>query len=399
VFGHAGIGSGGSLELSQLAGSSTGGIDFNTTFTGSPVLIVDTDLSLVDRNSPTLAGATITITNLLDGAAESLSATTTGNITANYSNGTLTLSGTATVAQYQQVLRTITYANTAASPNTTSRQIQFVVDDGAAHSNTSAVATTTLAFNVNENQPPVAVNDAVTTNEDTVLNGNVLIANPSTPDSDPNNDTLTVTQVNGNTADVGNQITLASGALLTLNANGTFSYNPNGQFESLGTGTIATDSFTYTISDDNGGTSSATVTVTITGVNDAPVEIIGTAGRDVLTGTADDDILIGLEGRDILTGGGGNDQFVYTRLVDAGDIITDFEVGSDKIVLTKLLNSLGYNGSDAIVDGYVGFGSRESDTLIQFDPDGSSGSGRSRPFILVENVTVAALNNTNNFVF
>jgi uncharacterized repeat protein (TIGR01451 family) len=138
----------------------------------------------------------------------------------------------------------------------------------------------------------------------------------------------------------------------------------------------------------------ATVTLTVT-----TDEIIGTAGRDVLTGTANHDILIGLEGRDILTGGGGNDQFVYTRLVDAGDIITDFEVGSDKIVLTKLLNSLGYNGSDAIVDGYVGFGSRESDTLIQFDPDGSSGSGRSRPFILVENVTVAALNNTNNFVF
>lgn len=302
------------------------------------------DLSLVDRNSLTLAGATITITNLLDGAAESLSATTSETITANYSNGTLTLSGTATVAEYQQVLRTITYANTAASPHSTSRQIQFVVDDGAAHSNTSAVATTTLDFNVNVNQTLVAVNDAVTTDEDTVLNGNVFIANPSTPDSDPNNDILTVIQAN-NTADVSNQITLASGALLTLNADGTFDYNPNGQFESLGTGTTATDSFTYTISDGNGGTSSATVTVTINGVNDAPVEIIGTAGRDVLTGTADDDILIGLEGRDILSGGDGNDQFVYTRLVDAGDMITDFEVGSDKIVLTQLLDRLGYNGS------------------------------------------------------
>jgi Ca2+-binding RTX toxin-like protein len=271
VFGHAGIGSGGTLELSQLTG--TGGIDFNTSFTGSPVLIVDTDLSLVDRNSATLAFATITITNLLDDAAESLSATTSENITASYSSGTLTLSGTATVAEYQQVLRTITYANTAASPNTTSRQIQFVIDDGAAHSNTSAVATTTLAFNVNVNQPPVAVNDTVSTDEDTVLIGDVLIANATTPDSDPNNDTLTVTQVNGNIADVGNQISLASGALLTLNTDGSFDYNPNGQFESLGTETTATDSFTYTISDGNDETSSATVTVTINGVNDAPVAV------------------------------------------------------------------------------------------------------------------------------
>jgi VCBS repeat-containing protein len=271
VFGHASIGSGGTLELSQLTG--TGAIDFNTSFTGSPVLIVDTDLSLVDRNSATLAFATITITNLLDDAAESLSATTSENITASYNNGTLTLSGTATVAEYQQVLRTITYANTAASPNTTSRQIQFVIDDGAAHSNTSAVATTTLAFNVNVNQPPVAVNDTVSTDEDTVLIGDVLIANPTTPDSDPNNDTLTVTQVNGNIADVGNQISLASGALLTLNTDGSFDYNPNGQFESLGTETTATDSFTYTISDGNDETSSATVTVTINGVNDAPVAV------------------------------------------------------------------------------------------------------------------------------
>lgn len=138
----------------------------------------------------------------------------------------------------------------------------------------------------------------------------------------------------------------------------------------------------------------ATVTLTVD-VN----EITGTPGRDVLTGNDGADRLVGLQSRDILTGGGGNDQFVYTSFVDAGDIIKDFEVGSDKIVLTELLDSLGYFGSDAIADGYVEFGARGSDTLVQLDPDGSSGSGSSRPFILVENVTVAALNNTNNFVF
>ncbi len=138
----------------------------------------------------------------------------------------------------------------------------------------------------------------------------------------------------------------------------------------------------------------ATVTLTVD-VN----EITGTPGRDVLTGNDGADRLVGLQSRDILTGGGGNDQFVYTSFVDAGDVITDFEVGSDKIVLTELLDSLGYFGSDAIADGYIEFGARGSDTLVQLDPDGSSGSGSSRPFILVENVTVAALNNTNNFVF
>jgi FG-GAP repeat/FG-GAP-like repeat len=147
VFGRAGIGASGTLELSQLSGSTTDGIDFSTTFIGTAIAIVDTDLTLVDRNSANLVGATITITNLFDGAAETLSATATGTgITATYTNGVLTLSGTGTVAQYQQVLRSVTYNNTAPAPNITDRNITFVVDDGASNSNTSVLATTTLAF-------------------------------------------------------------------------------------------------------------------------------------------------------------------------------------------------------------------------------------------------------------
>jgi hypothetical protein len=160
VFGRAGIGSSGTLELSQLSGSTTDGIDFSTTFTGTAIAIVDTDLTLVDRNSPNLTGATITITNLLNGAAETLAATTTGSITASYSTGVLTLSGTGTVAQYQQVLRTVTYNNTAAAPNSTARTITFVVDDGASNSNTSTLATTTLALNVPLNTVSIAATDA-----------------------------------------------------------------------------------------------------------------------------------------------------------------------------------------------------------------------------------------------
>ena len=127
-----------------------------------------------------------------------------------------------------------------------------------------------VIFGKSSNQPPVAVNDAVSTNEDTLLIGNVLAANPTTPDSDPNNDALTVTEINGNAANVGTSVTLTSGALLNVSASGNFVYNPNGKFESLGTGATATDSFTYTISDGKGGTSSATATVTINGANDAP---------------------------------------------------------------------------------------------------------------------------------
>ncbi|MGF1935798.1 MAG: beta strand repeat-containing protein [Nostoc sp. ChiQUE02] len=132
----------------DLNGNSSG-IDFSTTFSGTPVSIVKSNFTLSDNNT-TLAGATITITNLLNGAAESLNATAIGNITATYNatTGTLTLSGTDTIANYQKVLNSLTYNNTAATVNTSDRIIEFVVNDGQAHTNTSAVAKTTLGFNL-----------------------------------------------------------------------------------------------------------------------------------------------------------------------------------------------------------------------------------------------------------
>ena len=100
-------------------------------------------------------------------------------------------------------------------------------------------------------------------------------------------------------ADKGNQITLASGALLTLNADGSYDYDPNGQFETLGVGQTDTDSFSYTLSDGQGGTDTATVTITITGTNDGPQAVADTgttaegavlnvaAGSGVLTNDTD----------------------------------------------------------------------------------------------------------------
>ncbi|WP_412554969.1 VCBS domain-containing protein [Shimia sp. MIT1388] len=58
---------------------------------------------------------------------------------------------------------------------------------------------------------------------------------------------------------------------VTNNGDGTFGYDTNGAFEDLAVGETATDSFTYTVDDGNGGTATEIVTVTITGQNDAPV--------------------------------------------------------------------------------------------------------------------------------
>ena len=72
-------------------------------------------------------------------------------------------------------------------------------------------------------------------------------------------------RVNGSADNVGAATNLASGAVLTLNADGTFSYDPNGAFEALAAGETATDTFTYSIVDlgNQGATATATVTFTI----------------------------------------------------------------------------------------------------------------------------------------
>jgi VCBS repeat-containing protein len=117
---------------------------------------------------------------------------------------------------------------------------------------------------------PVAQDDAVATDEDTVLMGDLLADNGSGADSDPESDPLTVSAVNGNAAAVGTMITLASGAKLTVNASGTFTYDPFGAFDDLTLGQSAMDTFTYRITDGTFSSGTATVTVTISGVNSPP---------------------------------------------------------------------------------------------------------------------------------
>ena len=96
------------------------------------------------------------------------------------------------------------------------------------------------------------------------------VANLLSNDRDADGDTLSVTAVNGQA--VGQPITLASGAKITVKADGAFAYDPNGAFEHLGGAETAQDAFTYTVSDGNGGVSTETVTVTVAGINDAPVQ-------------------------------------------------------------------------------------------------------------------------------
>ncbi len=148
--------------------------------------------------------------------------------------------------------------------------------------------TTTGTFNVgvaSVDDQGLAQADAFATDETlAITTGNVFADNGSGADSDLDGP-LTVAAVNGSAAAVGVMITLASGAHLTLSADGTFIYDPNHAFDHLpgadsgATGLTGTDSFTYTLA--GGGT--ATVTVTVSGI-DSDDTLVGTAGDDTLKG-------------------------------------------------------------------------------------------------------------------
>ncbi|WP_144876322.1 beta strand repeat-containing protein, partial [Hyella patelloides] len=121
--------------------------NFTAYFSGSPVPIVGVNLTLSDPDSPNLSSARVTITNFLDGEAEVLTVDTSNtNITASYDRqtGTLSLTGTDAIANYEQVLQTVTYNNSADSPNSEARLIEFVITDDAESPKESVVATTTL---------------------------------------------------------------------------------------------------------------------------------------------------------------------------------------------------------------------------------------------------------------
>ena len=101
------------------------------------------------------------------------------------------------------------------------------------------------------NVSPIAGSDKYTTAEDgtLIVGGSGVLKN----DTDGNGDLLSVSLSSG-----------PSNGTLTLLSNGRFTYTPNADFK-------GTDSFTYQVSDGNGGFALAAVTLTVTAVNDAPV--------------------------------------------------------------------------------------------------------------------------------
>ncbi len=130
----------------------------------------------------------------------------------------------------------------------------FTVNDGHGGTDTGVISITVTSVN----DLPVAGDQSLTTNEDTVLNGTLTA-------SDVDGDTLTYTQL----------AAPSHGTLNITGSTGAFTYTPAANYHGL-------DSFTFTVSDGHGGTDTGQINITVTSVNDLPV-----AGDQTLTTNED----------------------------------------------------------------------------------------------------------------
>ena len=247
----------------------------------------------------------------------------------------------------------------------TTDSFQYTVDDGQGGTDT---ATVTITIN-GANDAPIAIDDTVTVDEGVMVSVNGVLDNDIDPDPV---DTLTVTEINGDGAGVGAQITLPSGALLTMNADGTYQYDPNGAFNSLGEGETGTDSFAYTVVDSNGATDTATVTVTINGANDAPtaVDDAATVGEDDILAVTSNGVLTNDIDPDT------NDVLSVTEVngsaVDGVTGLVQVTLASGAIVTMNADGTYNYNTNGSFESLAVGESTTDSFSYTMSDGNGGT---------------------------
>ncbi|UCD21647.1 MAG: tandem-95 repeat protein [Chloroflexota bacterium] len=198
---------------------------------------------------------------------------------------------------------------------------------------------------------PLAEDDTAITDEDNP----VTVAAPGVLNNDSD-------------LDVGDTLTVASvdtsgtvGVITAWNADGSFTYDPDEQFEYLQAGSSTTDSFSYMVSDGYGGNDAAAVTITINGVNDPPVAV-----NDSAITKKDTSVIV-----DVLS----NDSDL-----DSGDILTVHAV-------TQATNgSVSNNGSYVTYTPATGFNG--TDSFSYTVSDGNGGTNTATVNVTVVNAAI-----------
>lgn len=209
--------------------------------TGQGGLAVDSGLALSDIDSANLVGATVWISGNYNPAQDRLAYAAGSGITARFDalTGTLTLTGTASLAAYQAALRSVTYTNSQSMADTAIRTISFQATDGVFSSN---VATRDIQLN----DVPVATGQ-----------------NASAGFNQPVSLTLQASDVETDFAQlVFNVPARTAHGSLTATGQAQYQYQPDVNY-------VGVDSFSFTVTDTGNGaadpatSSPATVTLTV----------------------------------------------------------------------------------------------------------------------------------------
>ncbi|HKP90940.1 MAG TPA: Ig-like domain-containing protein [Thermoleophilaceae bacterium] len=157
---------------------------------GDGAVAADDGITVSDVDSPNLAGATAQITGNYNSGEDSLSFEEQNGIGGTFDSetGTLILSGSASQADYQTALRSITYSNSSENPSTATRTVSFQVDDGASSDNLSNLATRDIAVTAVNDAPSVTTSGGSTTYTEGDSEG--VLVDDALSIADPDDDNL-----------------------------------------------------------------------------------------------------------------------------------------------------------------------------------------------------------------
>ena len=159
-------------------------------------VVIDPGLTVLDPDTATLTGASVRIANGVQ-AGDALGFATQNGIAGSYADGVLTLSGSATTAQYQTALRSVTFRSDNDAP-VAAKAIEFRASDGSLESaaamrsltttpvdDAPTVTTTATALGYQQGSSPILVDPGVTVTDvdDAGLEGaTIALSDPTASD-------------------------------------------------------------------------------------------------------------------------------------------------------------------------------------------------------------------------
>jgi hypothetical protein len=226
------------------------GLTYTFTEGATPVSILQ-GLNVSDVDSTNLTSARVSIgsgydVNDLLRVPDNAALLAASGITANYSNGVLSLTGAASLSAYQTALRSVTFSNTSDNPSTTpSRQISVVVtdDSASATASSSAISRTVAVVSVND-APTISYANATLPDVGERVPSSLAGIGISIADLDAGNNALTLTL--GVTSGVLNATAGTSGVVISGSGTNTLTLNGSqSAIRSILSGVDTQSSLTY----------------------------------------------------------------------------------------------------------------------------------------------------------